>query len=165
MRLFIAIDLPEQIQKYFKIIQKKLDSSVKLVKSFHLTLKFLGDVEEDTTTKIIKNLDQVKFNKFKLETTSLGAFPNENFVRVLWIGIKEQPGLIKLQKNIEEALVEFKFKKDLSFHPHITLARVHKKIEFPNTKTEPKSFEVKNFRLYKSKLTPSGPVYIKIREY
>ncbi len=159
MRLFIAIDPPEQIQEYFKSIQTELDPSIKLVKSFHLTLKFLGEVDESTSNKVIETLSKVKFDPFELETTNLGAFPNENYTRVLWIGIKDQPDLMKLQKDIEDALSEFKFKKDFNFHPHITLARVHKKIKFPNIETEPESFKVNNFIIYKSTLTPSGPVY------
>jgi 2'-5' RNA ligase len=94
------------------------------------------------------------------------VFPSESYIRVVWIGLKGDGFLKKLQKEIEKKLEEFHFRKDFEFLPHLTLARVKfvsdkdrfisslKKIE-----VEEKELEVKEFKLIKSTLTREGPVY------
>ena len=73
--------------------------------------------------------------------------------------------------DIETALKKFRFKKDFKFHPHITLARVsfvkdkEKFQELLKIKTEEKSFSVNKFTLYKSELTPVGPIYTKLQDF
>ncbi len=165
MRLFIAID-PDN-EDHFKEIQKQLPKANATYPSkFHLTLKFLGDTEKKD--EIIKELKQVKFQPFTLKTTHLGVFPNEDYIRVVWLGLEENKRLTKLQQDIEKALEKFNFKKDFDFHPHITLARIKflapeqkqpfieelKKIKFEN-----KEFQVKEFKLLSSELTSEGPIY------
>jgi 2'-5' RNA ligase len=165
MRVFIAIDLDEE--DYFKMIQKQIPNiRASYPKTFHLTLKFLG--ETDKQEGIIKALKQIKFKHFKLNTTKIGVFPSESYIRVVWLGLNENTSLIKLQEDIEKALENFNFKKDFDFHPHITLARIKfiKPSEKENfvkelkkIKITEKEFEVKEFKLIKSELTKEGPVY------
>jgi 2'-5' RNA ligase len=169
MRLFVAIDTPKELGDYFKSLQTQLDKAsakLRLTSSFHLTLKFLGDIDEKTAEKIIRRLEKIKSNPFILKTENIGVFPNSNYVRVVWVGLSKNQELISLQKNIDNVLEEFNFKKDFDFHPHITLARVG--FVSDNTKFNEsikkikigeKSFEVKNFILYESNLTPKGPIY------
>src|SRR3989344_3664164 len=102
--------------------------------------------------------------EFELELSELGAFPGRDYIRVIWIGTKENPILMKLQKDIENALESFGFKKELDFHPHLTLARVQTKMDFPDIKIENKKFKVDRFILYQSILKPGGPEYIKLKE-
>ena len=175
MRLFIAIDPSIEVQEYIKIIQTKLDkdlAKLRLTSSFHLTLKFLGDVNEELSEKIIEKLGSVKYEKFELKTSNKGVFPNKNYIRVVWLGLQENLILNKLQNNIENALKEFKFKKDFKFHPHFTLARVSfvkDKQNFNESlqkiKTEEKSFPVKKFILYESTLTKQGPIYKTLKTF
>ena len=172
MRLFIAIDSPIDVQEYIKKIQSKLNTDLaklRLTKSFHLTLKFLGDIKQ--LREIIDQLSPVKFNKFELKTSNIGVFPNENYIRVIWLGIQESLALNKLYNDIELALKKFRFKKDFEFHPHITLARVafiKDKLKFKESlkiKTVEKKFHVKEFILYESTLTKQGPIYRKIKGF
>jgi len=175
MRLFIAIDVSKEVQEYIKIIQGKLDkdlAKLRLTSSFHLTLKFLGDVNEELSERIIEKLSSVKYEKFELKTSNIGVFPNKNYIRVVWLGLQENLILNKLQNDIENSLKEFKFKKDFKFHSHITLARVsfikdkEKFNEFLNKiKTEEKSFPVNSFILYESTLTKQGPIYNKLKDF
>ncbi len=172
MRLFIAIDPSIEVQKYIKRIQARLDkdlAKLRLTSSFHLTLKFLGDVNRELCEKVIENLKKIKFDKFKLKTSNIGVFPSQNYVRVIWLGVQENIVLNKLQQDIENAL---KVKKDFQFHPHITLARVSfvkDKTRFKEflqkIKTEEKSFDVDSFILYESTLTKEGPVYTKLKTF
>lgn len=169
MRVFIAIDLDE-LKDYFIELQEQLPkekAKLTLTKTYHLTLKFLGEVPEENIEKIKKILKKIKFDKFEINLDNVGVFPNENYIRVIWVGLNPKEKIIELQKNIENALKEFNFKKDFGFHPHITLARVKfvkNKVSFINSLKKikigkDKKIEFKNFKLIKSTLTPKGPVY------
>lgn len=165
MRLFIAIDLDQE--DYFKQIQGQIpEARATYPKMFHLTLKFLGEI--DKKEEIIKALDKIKFKPFRLKTTKIGIFPSEDYIKVVWLGLEENNDLIRLQEDIEKALESFNFKKDHNFHPHITLARIKfikqdQKKEFiddlKQIKFAEKEFEVNEFKLIKSELTKQGPVY------
>lgn len=166
MRVFIAIDLPQEIEDYFKEIQNQIKSNVKLslAKDSHLTLKFLGEIDQEKVDDTTEKLNKIKFAKFKIRLSEIGFFPSENYVRVVWIGIIPVEEINGLQKRVDSALKQFP--SDFKFHPHITLARVkfiEGKKEFidkiKNIKIKPIEFEVSNFKLIKSTLTPEGPVY------
>ncbi len=166
MRLFIAIGFNE-FKEYLAELQKLLPDNAKLslVKSFHLTLKFLGDVQPDKADDIVKILKAVKFEPFIAHLDSIGIFPTENYIRVVWVGLQPEEKIAVLQKQIDDSLKKF-FKKEKDFKAHITLCRVKypedKKSfveELKKIKVEKKKIGIKDFRLVKSTLTPSGPVY------
>ncbi|MBN1644732.1 RNA 2',3'-cyclic phosphodiesterase [Candidatus Woesearchaeota archaeon] len=170
MRLFIAFDVSDDAKEYIRQIQKKLpDSKSNLTKEFHLTLRFLGECDENETKKIIDGLKKVKFNKFKAKTTELGVFPSEDFIRVVWIGLEPKDKIIELKNKIEK---ELNLTKDERFHPHITLARikfVKNKQDYikqlKSIKTKEIEFDVKSIKLYKSELTPKGAVHGALDEF
>ena len=166
MRLFIAIDFNE-LKNYFAELQSFLPKNAKLslTRTFHLTLKFLGDVQPDKVEEIVNKLKTIKFSQFSVFLGGIGIFPTENYIRVVWVGIKPEDNVLGLQKNVDEALSK-SFKKEKGFKAHITLARVKypedKEAfveEIKKVKVENKKIEVKNFRLIKSTLTPKGPIY------
>lgn len=173
MRLFIAIELPHDIKDYLRQLQEQLpEAKMSKAKDFHLTLQFLGDVDEGKAENIKKALEKVLFSPFSLTLSSIGVFPNEKNVRVVWIGLKECKELTELQRNAENAMKQLNFKSDKRFHPHLTLARVKyvddKKgfIErIKQIKTDEKGFDVKSFCLFRSTLTPEGAVYDILGEY
>lgn len=174
MRLFIAIEVPEEIYSYFLELQKQIDiNSAKIVftRSFHLTLKFLGDVSEDKEDRIIDSLKKIKFEPFSAELGSIGVFPGENYIRVVWIGLEPKNKINELQQKIDNVLTDL-FPKEKKFHPHITLGRVKfvkdKKgfIEaLKKMNVEKKDFWVNEFKLIKSTLTPEGPVYEVLKQF
>lgn len=169
MRLFIAIDIPEDHSKFLKELQSNL-KKFRLTNEFHLTLKFLGDVEDPE--KVIEALKKVKFNTFNLSYDSLGTFPDNARPRVVWIGFKDCEELMDLQKSISENLPEFA--DDYDYSPHLTLARVkHLSAEdmdflkawIEAQKVPEMSFKVDSFYLYKSVLKPEGPVYERLETF
>ena len=91
MRLFIAIHFNE-LKEYFYELQKQLPENAKLslTKSFHMTLKFLGEVQPEKVDEIIGILKTIKFEKFKVFLDSMGIFPTENHIRVVWAGLKPE---------------------------------------------------------------------------
>lgn len=171
MRLFIAVDLPEEVKQSIEEIKEPLKGikGVKPVRkeNLHLTLKFLGEVEESKVNTMVRALAQIKVNPFKLSINKLGVFPNEKRIRVLWIDVEPAEPLVELKKEIDKALPEFK--DDHPFKNHLTFARIkyiasdddNKKIIeiITNKQVEKQEFLVDNFKLYKSTLTPEGPVY------
>jgi len=166
MRLFIAIDFNE-LKDYFTELQKLLPKNAKLslTKDFHLTLKFLGEVQPDNAEKIADILKNIKFKHFSVHLNSIGIFPAGNYIRVVWVGLNPEDNVLELQKNIDESLKEM-FKKEKDFKAHITLARVKypedkKKFveQIKNIKVENKKIDINNFRLVKSTLSPKGAIY------
>ena len=166
MRLFIAIDFNE-LKDYFLELQGNLPKNAKLsfTRTFHITLKFLGEVQPDRVDDIINILKNTKFEAFTVFLDLIGIFPTENYIRVVWVGIKPEEKVLELQKNIDASLIKL-FKKEKDFKAHITIARVKypedkKRFleQLRKIKVESKKFEIKDFRLVKSDLTPEGPVY------
>ena len=177
-RGFIAFDIDTN-SKIKELIQaiKKTQADVKLVEpdNIHITLKFLGDVQEEKTediTSIIK--DACKNSKpFTINLLGTGVFPNQNYIKVIWIGIEDTKSIEPVSNYINEELVDLGFKKDnRSFSPHITVGRVRtaknkqelisviqqfQKIEFGKQK-------ISSIKLMKSVLTPKGPIYSVVKE-
>lgn len=170
MRCFIAIDIPEDISRKLKELQKQFGNlaSITFPKIFHLTLKFLGEISERQLEEIKIILRRVKFKPFDLELTEIGSFPNDKRINVLWVGIKPAGRVIELQQDIEKNL--HGFAKDLRFHPHITIGRVKfvKEREgirkLLGNKIEGE-FRAENFKLIKSELTSEGPKYEDLEIY
>lgn len=166
MRLFIAIDFNE-LKDYFAHLQNLLPKNAKLsyTKAFHLTLKFLGEVQPNNADGIINILKNVKFRNFHVFLDGVGIFPSENYIRVVWVGLEPEDKILELQRNIDGSLRAL-FKKERDFKAHITLARVKypedKKLfieQLKKIKVENKEIEVKQFKLIKSTLNPKGPIY------
>ena len=170
MRLFIAIEILDNIKEYMTKIQEKIDNDLAKIKfanknQMHLTLKFLGEVQPNNVNEIKEELKKIKFELFSVYLDSTGVFPSENYIRVVWVGLKPEEEIIRLQENIDERLKKW-FKKEKNFKPHLTLARVkfvedkNKFIEkLKKIKVENKKIDVNNFKLIKSTLTEKGPIY------
>jgi len=170
MRAFIAIEMPEEIKEILLEAQEQINTEkakIRPAKAFHLTLKFLGEVEEKKIEEIKSALKEIKFKKFNTSLTNIGVFPDENYIRVVWVGLDDSESKItNLQKEIDSEIELLGFKKDTRFHPHLTLARV-KFVEdkerfiknLKEIKIKKESFQITEFKLIKSVLTPEGPIY------
>jgi len=167
MRCFIAVDIPEEIKKEIIKIQNMLPAfyGKKTEKeNLHLTLKFLGEVDESTLIKIREKLGEIRLNQFQIEISSLGMFAD----RIIWLDMKNCE---KLQKEIDERLSDF-FKPEERFMGHLTIARIRnlkdkRKFfgELKKIKFAPKKFTVECFKLKKSTLTEQKPIYEDIKVY
>jgi len=170
MRLFIAVDIPAEVRDSIENIKPdfRLLKGLRFVEkdNIHITLKFLGEVEEELIPDMILALESVKFKPFKLSISKLGVFPNENNMRVLWVDAEPIGPLSELKKKIDAALPGAR--DNHLFKNHITIARITtgapedmKKINelVMNKEIEKKEFFVRKFILYSSTLTPEGPVY------
>ena len=175
IRTFIAIEIPETLRQKIAAVQdelKKEKGRVSWTKpgKIHLTLKFLGDVEEnriwDVSEAVKKGVGPIK--SFNFEVKNLGAFPNIRRPRVLWVGIENPTNqLTKLAQNIEDELNKIGYPKEkLKFSPHLTIGRVKSALNerfiyrIKNMNFEGVEVEVKEILVMKSDLKPTGAIYI-----
>lgn len=174
MRLFIAIELNDEMKDYLFNLQKelKLDAKIKWVgkKHMHLTLKFLGDVAEEKLNKIIELLSGVKFEAFEFGLKCLGVF-DKSFPRVLFVDLWPTDKIMDLQFKVENMLKNL-FEMDKRFKAHLTIGR----IKFVKDKSKfldiIERFKVKDIRtkvdsfcLIKSVLRKEGPEHTIIKEF
>ncbi len=177
MRVFIAIDLPDELkEEIFKIYNKIKFIRAKFVEkeNLHITLKFLGELQPPKVKEIQEALKSIEFEKFKIRVKGLGAFPDFNRIRVLWLGIAEgKEKLLELQRKVDIICKKFGFPLEKEYVPHITIARIKQvlnKEKFLEIIDELKNidfgyFEVKEFKLKQSILRPQGPLYKDLEKY
>ena len=170
MRCFIGIDLPNVAIKEIQKIQKKLEPNFtgRLISSenLHLTLKFIGEIEEDAISDVKKRLSSITHPPFELILKDVGVF-SQKFIKIIWVKVSDVP----LQPLVDNCLKDI-FKLENRFMGHITIARVRsladKKsfLQLINATTVNEiSFMVKDFYLKESILTKDGPIYKDIDIY
>lgn len=183
MRTFIAINIPEGsknlIQNKVELIKKKVNQDIKWVKkdNWHLTLKFLGDIDKSKISNLKKRISPLKndLSKFPIQFKGISAFPELNYPKVFFLKIiKGNDRLINIQKKIDDQLQKEGFKpEDRDYIPHLTIARSRKNTDMKQLSQKYKKFtkeeffinvymKAKNVSLMKSKLYPEGPKYKKI---
>jgi len=176
MRLFIAIELPEDIRRSIATVQQRLktagvDANWTRPEGIHLTLKFLGEVPEAKVAGILQGMTDAArgAGPLRLEVSGAGAFPNVKVPRVLWLGLEgDIEKLAALQQAVEDAMAAAGFEReDRTFSPHLTLAR----IKFPRPRDHWQQrleaiqgvrlggFEADHVSLMMSELHPAGAVY------
>ena len=163
MRAFIAIEIP--FFKEIEELQKSIEGRAKLVEgeNMHITLKFLGEIEEKFVEEIKKIEEDCKVEKFKISLQGIGFFPNEKYIRVIWVGVNGYKPIVKIAKCIDEKLSKLGFEREKSYVPHLTVARVKGRVairnydKFKNLKFG--EIEVNEVKIKKSTLTPKGPIY------
>jgi len=172
LRIFIAALIPEEIRtrltNYINSLKHNIDG-VKWEKSekLHVTLKFLGDVDESGVDEISSLLGKLVhgYSPFNLSISDFGGFPNLKSPRVLYIGLSRNNELSKFQNELERDLHNLGFnKEDRRFIPHITLARVKKRIHIRETLPVMQSmFDITQIGLMKSELRAEGSVYTPLK--
>lgn len=181
VRSFIAVELPEEMMKriYSIVLEaSKAGGNIKWVeeRNLHLTLKFLGNVPEEMIPTVSAVIDSVAsaFEPFEFNVVGVGGFPNLTRPRVIWVGVSDAQHLLRLQRQIEEAMERLGFQREeKEFHPHITIGRVKShhgigKVIEALRKHEGEQLgrvEVKQITLMRSDLSPSGPTYTPISRH
>ncbi len=175
MRLFIALELPAEIKNYLEQIisdLKKSDAGVKWVKpeQIHLTVKFLGETDSNKVSEIINSLNTVsaKHKKMHVSLSKLGVFPNLVRPKVIWVGLEGEIGNLAIfAEEIENDLEKIGSKREnRKFKAHLTLGRVKSErgifelSDLISSYTLKKmQFDFEKLLLFKSVLTPEGPIY------
>jgi RNA 2',3'-cyclic 3'-phosphodiesterase len=132
LRLFIAIDLPEDVKRLLGELQARLRQHTQALRwgdprGTHLTLKFLGSTPAGAVPRIVAALEQAVAGRstFALHTERLGVFPNLKRPRVVWLGVGgDLPALRSLQADVERYVAPLGFPTEQRvFSPHLTLGR------------------------------------------
>ena len=193
LRAFIAVQLSDALKRQIGSVQAELNRALsgsgkggKAAKigwaqpeGIHLTLKFLGDIQEAQVDALREVLSKAAASArpFTLEASGLGAFPNSRAPRVIWLGLhgsNDDVGeLRRLQAAVEDGAAALGFAKEArAFTPHLTLARIRDRVEAgalePVFNAQPNrvvgGFTASSVELIKSELRPSGAVYTTLVE-
>ena len=172
VRAFVAVRVPGNVADTLENFLAELRplAPIRWVKreQFHITLKFLGEVEHSVIEQVKDTLEPVKyFEPFRVELEHIGAFPNLNSPRVLWLGgEKGAHELGRIAGIVNDVLFEdVGLERDAKkFRAHLTLARlkdtylpevlVRKLGDVPAV-----AWQCGELVLMRSQLTPKGPVY------
>ncbi len=182
-RLFIAVPIQERSRN--EILQgifadeniKKMPVRWTSFQNLHLTLQFLGDVEEKQINQIKEILNNIYLPDLdeKLVFTNVGAFPAPSTSKVIWLGIKNNDYLLRIQQYITRSLDEAGFNVDHKrFKPHLTLGRVKENLSISGSSFSYLEQLVNNMNvsdsmidkvtLFESLLRPGGPIYTAVYE-
>lgn len=180
MRAFIALELTDGIRRSLaETIEdfKTGGADVRWVKpdSIHLTLKFLGDIEENLVPSLAAHLERAAgpFAPFSLHVAGTGIFPSSGRPRVIWAGIEGMGILEPLQRAVESEMEPLGFPREKRpFHPHLTLGRVRSASRLSPLLDRLKRQRDRRFGemtvggivLFRSTLLPAGAVYQRLKE-
>ena len=180
MRAFIAIPLNREIHQHLSVFCRdnglnSREHGFRAVKpeNIHLTMKFLGEIDQSQAEKIGFALTQLSSGStpFTASLKGIGAFPGwNNHPRVIWVGVEPLEPIRHLFQGIDHTLVRLGIPGDRKpFSPHLTLARISfvdhgseqtiRRLQNPSHEPEFGSFSVDRVNLYRSVLQPGGPVY------
>ena len=174
-RLFVAVPMPDEVAAQLERLCVGLPA-VRWTDAerFHLTLRFIGEVETGTFYEIGEALAEVSHPPIELRLKGLGHFPPRGGPQVLWAGVESPESLAPLKRRIERALESVGLEPERrKFTPHVTLGR------FRSPPPEGRfgswlagrslfrssPFQVSAFDLYSSQLRPEGPLHTLEAEY
>lgn len=180
MRAFIALDLPSPLRAALAEEQAAFrtassDARWTEADGIHLTLKFLGQISEQQLRQVTGGLEALgPFEKFSVEVKGFGFFPDARHPRVFWAGLVAPPALAELARRVEDSMEKLGFAREARpFNPHLTLARfrisrpqpaLHALVEREGSPPLGR-FEVSEFFLFESKLSPRGAEYQKLARF
>ncbi|MSM39645.1 MAG: RNA 2',3'-cyclic phosphodiesterase [Geobacter sp.] len=173
-RLFVAIDLPEEMKRAVADLRGELRGAKWVgAEQLHLTLRFIGDADDLLLKGIAEGLAGIACNCFPLGLKGIGYFPPRGAPRVLWVGLKAGAQFLTLQHEVEQACRAVGILPDeRPFSPHITIARLKETTpaqvaaytaQHGGFQSEP--FKVTEFHLYESVLGREGATHTRARTY
>ncbi len=181
IRTFIALEIPEQeLKKIIDIKNNYINDNNKIkwepVNKLHLTLKFLGDTDDNIVPDIISELEKVieHYREFDLAFDKFGLFIKDKKPRILWIGLKDNIELKSLAQEIDNVVSRFGFEREKrKFTPHITLLRIKEKDEYfyqdfyklTQVEIPEINFKANKVTFFKSTLQKTGSLYEPIKNF
>ena len=169
MRTFISIDVPvnENIDGLLRELKGVEGVKVPPVQQIHLTLKFLGDVDERKVERLCAVLEKALTGEeaFDLTVEGIGAFPNTKRPSVIWMGVKDPDRLMHIAAIVNASVKGLNIGCDgRPFSPHITVGRVNGRADLDSVF---KGYREKRFcsitcdhvDVMKSVLTPKGAIH------
>lgn len=166
IRLFVGLELPDSVKEAIYSLRGGLEhANWRAPERMHITMRFIGNVEEHVADEILRELRYIRFPAFHLTCKGLGYFDKGNIPHHLWVGVDNAKILEELYQKLDAAITragggnQERFK----FLPHVTIAKlqgttmdeVFNYISANNLfKTEP--FLVDSFSLFASHARENG---------
>ncbi|WP_312223627.1 RNA 2',3'-cyclic phosphodiesterase [Rhizobium rhizoryzae] len=124
-RLFTALEIPRHIALSLSLLRGGLPGARWIdVDNYHITLRFIGDVDGRTADEIVDRLDRIDREEFQLTLTGIGSFGSKK-PHSIWAGVSPSPELQALQGEIDRICMRVGLAPDpRKFTPHVTLARL-----------------------------------------
>ncbi len=173
IRLFTALEIPDEIAERLRHLQRGIEHARWIERdSFHITLRFIGDIPENVADEVDQELSAVPFTPFELTLEGVDAFGGAD-PHAVYASVKPSEPLKILQARHESAIRRAGLKPEpRKFIPHVTLARlrgvetaeVYQFIAANNLFATP-TFEVTHFVLYSARSTVGGGPYVAERLY
>lgn len=170
MRIFICIEIPEEIKNSIATIQNGLkQSNVRIVNKdiLHVTLNFLGDFKEDNLPLLYEKLSRINIKGFKISLRGIDAFRNGDVKGIVFVKIFDGEMNVK---TLSETINDFLgIKNAQDFNAHLTIARVKESYEIWDKIRVYKDkyfgeFFVTSIKIKNSTLTNEGPIYKDLKE-
>lgn len=181
IRTFIALELSDKVKKELARVTGELEKTSDNIKwvnpeTIHLTLKFLGGIDEGKIEEVKIKLAELarKTGKFDVTLGTLGVFPDWKYVKVIWVGLEEgREESEKLASLVGDAMEEAGFEKEKRpFKSHLTLGRVKSskgkeglKKQAESIQVAPARTHIERITLFKSDLTEGGAVHTPLAEF
>lgn len=124
-RLFTALEIPRSAAMSLSLLRGGLPGARWIdVENYHITLRFIGDVDNRTADEIVDRLDRIDRPEVSLRLSGTGFFGGKK-PHSLWAGVEPSPNLAALQADIERLCQRIGLPPDSrKFTPHVTLARL-----------------------------------------
>ena len=179
MRLFTAIDLPQEVTDALARLIDRLRPTARIhwspARNLHLTTKFIGEWPQARLGELTAALEGLAPREpIPIEVRGLGFFPNPHAPRVFWAAVHAGPELAGLARATDQALERLGIPAEKRpFSPHLTLARIKEPVPLlalqQATASLPAAdfgaFPAERFHLYLSQLNPAGSVYTKLSDF
>lgn len=180
IRTFFAIDIVgKNVVEQIKKIQNELalpNTRINFVapENLHLTMKFLGNIDESIIPELEKVTKKISFKNFEIELIGMGCLPSFSYINAIYVGItKGFEQLKSISKELNGLSNQFNFKNETRpFRAHLTIGRLKNVGDKNQLISIIKSYEkhkfgnvsINNFKLKRSELTPDGPIYTTLFE-
>ncbi len=181
VRTFLALPLDEPIVRRLAEAQAALAAVAAHIRwvepqNLHLTVKFLGDVENDRLSDVCEVAEEIasQSDPFEITVRGLVPAPPSGSMRMVWVGVEEPTArLERMQGLLEEAYAGLGFKmENRRFHPHLTLGRVKSGQNVQRLRAAVEEFArtdfgvqpVEEIVVFSSRLTPEGPIYSPLKK-
>lgn len=178
IRLFVSVKIPFEVKENLIRICKQIapnpekyrwETSAKI----HLTIKFIGEVEENLVKDIDHELNFVeKFESLDFLVKRFGFFFRANEPKILWVGLETQESIYNLAEELNQRLSKFSIPVEKRrFKPHLTMLRIKNNPgsdfinKFKNYSFDNFNFTSREITLVKSRLSKTGAHYIDIKKY
>ena len=167
LRLFVGIEFPPELKLRLSLLQSGIAGARWIDPgNFHLTLRFIGEIDEGTAADVDEALLPLKSRPFSVQLGGVGVFGGDK-LRTLWVGVEREPALGALQGKVEQALMRARLPPEpRKFTPHVTLARLRdpKRADIQQFLADHAQFraeplKVERFSLIASYPTKAGSVY------